>query len=48
MLEEAACQQELGSSSAFINVCFDNPEQKREVLGIWREARRLYEDLAKD
>ena len=48
LLEEAACRQDVGSSPLFTNVCFDNPEQKSEVLGIWREARRLYEDLTKE
>jgi hypothetical protein len=37
-LEEAACQQEVGSSVSFINACFDNPEEKQEVLGIRWEA----------
>ena len=46
-LEEATCRQELGSSTRIINACFDSPEQKQEVVGIWRKARRLYEGLTK-
>ncbi len=47
-LEEATCRQELGSSTRIINACFDSPEQKQEVLGIWRKARRVYEGLTKE
>ena len=44
-LEDATCDQELGSSTQIINACFDTKEQKQEAVRIWKKARRVYESL---